>query len=175
MFIVINVIDTNLSLSTSLRSSSTARLEIFSSRIFLTVSLFATLLCPSCAKISSNCLIESGGAGPKVNNCITFISAVLQSSLDCWHCPDMKSSLACFTMTTWGPGAADTQSPGWGEDTRLNYQRMRQHITLHYRHITHYNHLCPENCSLDYLETLGRVYLHVARSQSISDGGSGGG
>ena len=41
-------------------------------------------------------------------------------------------------ISSCGPGATglQTECPGWGEDTRLNYQGMRQHITLHYRHIT---------------------------------------
>ena len=98
--------------------------------------------CPSCAKISSNCLIESGGAGPKVNNCITFISAALQCSLDCWHCIWSPLSLSrCFTMTLprEAPELQTPRAPGevktrgliireWGSTLRCITDTL--HITI---------------------------------------------
>ena len=88
MFIVINVIDTNLSLTASLILHNPSLVIFFLSHVLKETHLKREkticniAVCPSCAKISSNCMIVSGGAGLKVNNCITFI-LVLQGQQYC--------------------------------------------------------------------------------------------
>ena len=64
MFIVINVIDTNLSLTTSLILYNPSLDIFFPGNIFRWARLYLQYcICPSCAKISSNCLIESEWRG----------------------------------------------------------------------------------------------------------------
>ena len=88
MFIVINVIDTNLSLTASLILHNPSLVIFFLCHVLKETHLKREkticniAVCPSCAKISSNCMIVSGGAGLKVNNCITFI-LVLQGQQYC--------------------------------------------------------------------------------------------
>ena len=111
-------------------------------------------ICPSCAKISSNCLIESGGARLKVNNCTTFISMlqwVLQGLT--WLLtllPDMKSSggLQWHLIPRAAPRPGLQTSAGAPGEVKTRDLIIREWggtlhcITLHYRHNTlHYRHI----------------------------------
>ena len=173
MFIVINVIDTNLSLSTSLASSLILYKPhfLFTQYFLLSKTVCNIAFVQVVPKLAAIVWLRVPGLKVKQLHNIYLCRALqcCRVSLDSWHCyPDMKS-LGCFTMTSpradLGLQGCRQSAPGEVKTRGLIIREWGS--TLHCITDTLQAPLSGKCLAWLSLKSLGRVYICMLRGLAV--------